>query len=120
MSLRSRIVLATIGIASMSVTSALYAANASTDAIPDRMTVRLGDLNLDRPADVAQMYERISLAAEQVCHQRALNGSYVLSPRYERCVTDTVEKVVASINRAPLTAFSRDRKPMRVASAGPF
>jgi hypothetical protein len=62
------------------------------------------------------MYERINDAAEQVCHQRALNGSYVISPGYERCVTDTVEKVVAGINREPLTSFSRQHQTVRVAS----
>jgi UrcA family protein len=110
MSLKVRIMLGAIAASSMLAMSAAYAANASA-------IVQLGDLNLDRPADVAAMYERINSAAEQVCRQRALNGAYVISPRYEHCVTDTVEKVVASINRAPLTSFSRQRTPVRVASA---
>jgi UrcA family protein len=66
------------------------------------------------------MYERINLAAEQVCRQRALNGSDVISPAHAHCVADTVEKVVGRINRAPLTAFSRQRKQMLVASAAPL
>ena len=120
MSLRSRILLATIGTSLISLASSVYAANDPADARADRTTVHVADLNLDRPADVAVMFERISLAAQQVCHQRALDGSYVISPRYDRCVTDTVDKVVASINRAPLTSFSRQRTQVRVASAAPL
>jgi UrcA family protein len=117
MSLKVRIMLGTIAASSILMMSAAYADDAPADAIHGRTTVHLADLNLERPGDVAVMYERINSAAEQVCRQRALNGSYVISPRYEHCVSDTVEKVVASINRAPLTSFSRDRKPVRVASA---
>jgi UrcA family protein len=113
-------VLRTIAVSSFSIAAVLYSAIAPADSRQDRTTVQLADLNLDRPADVAVLYERINLAAEQVCHQRALNGAYVLSPSYDRCVSDTVDKVVANINRAPLTSFSRQRNQMRVASAGPL
>jgi UrcA family protein len=117
MSVRTRIALRTIAVASFSLAASLYAAIAPADSRQDRATVQVADLNLDRPGDVAMLYERINLAAEQVCHQRALNGSYVLSPSYDRCVSDTVDKVVASVNRAPLTSFSRQHNQMRVASA---
>jgi UrcA family protein len=120
MSLKSRIVVGAIATASLSIGSALYAADAPTDVINGRTTVRIADLNLDRAADVAVLYERINLAAQQVCHQRALNGAYVLSPRYDQCVGDTVDKVIASINRVSLTAFARQHQQMRLASAAAF
>ena len=120
MSPRARIVLGTIAAASISFASTLCAANGSADAIQQRATVRFADLNLDRSGDVAVLYERISVAAQQVCRQRALNGADVVSPRYDQCVADTVEKAVARVNRASLTAFSRERQPVRVASAAPF
>ena len=120
MSLRTKSVLGTIVTSSVLVASALIATAAQADTRPDQTAIHLGDLRLDRPADVAVMYQRINLAAEQVCRQRALNGSDVISPAHEHCVTDTVEKVVASINRAPLTAFSRQQKQMLVASAAPL
>jgi UrcA family protein len=120
MSLRTKSVLGTIGTCSVLAASALLATAAQADTRPDQTTVHLGDLRLDRPADVAVMYQRINLAAEQVCRQRALNGSDVISPAHAHCVADTVEKVVASINRAPLTAFSRQQKQMLVASAAPL
>jgi UrcA family protein len=120
MSLRTKFVLGTITTSAMLVASALLGSIAQADARQDRTAIQLADLNLDRPADIAVMYERINLAAEQVCRQHALNGSDVVSPAYGHCVADTVEKVVGKINRAPLTAFSRQRKQMLVASAAPF
>ena len=120
MSLRARIVLGSIAAFSVSFASAVYAGDGPADPIQHQATVHFADLNLDRSADVAVLYERISVAAEQVCRQRALNGADVVSPRYDHCVADTVEKAVARVNRASLTAFSRERQPMRVASAAPF
>ena len=117
MSLRTKFVLGTITTSAMLIASALIGSNAQADARQDRIAIQLADLNLDRPGDVAVMYERINVAAEQVCRQRALNGSDVISPAHAHCVADTVEKVVANINRAPLTAFSRQQKQMLVASA---
>jgi UrcA family protein len=117
MSPRARIVLGTVAASSMAFASTLCAAQGSADPIQRQATVSFADLNLDRSADVAALYGRINQAAEQVCRQRALNGADVISPRYDRCVADTVEKAVARVNRAPLTAFSHDHQPMRVASA---
>jgi UrcA family protein len=119
MSLRSRITLITLAASSLSIVSGLHAANAPAGAVPARVIVQFADLNLDRPADVAALYERINVAAEQVCHQRTLNGSYVISSRYARCVSDTIETTVGRINRASLTGFSKEKDPMRVASAAP-
>jgi UrcA family protein len=116
MSLKLRIMLGTIAAATLVAIPAAYAADSSIDVGHGRAVVHLGDLNFDRPGDVAVMYERINTAAEQVCHRRALNGSYVISPSDENCVTDTVQRVVAGINRAPLTSFSQRRQTLRVAS----
>jgi UrcA family protein len=120
MSLQTKSMLATIATSSFLIASTLFATAALADARADQTTIHLGDLMLDRPADVAAMYQRINLAAEQVCRQRALNGSDVISPAHAHCIADTVEKVVANINRAPLTAFSRQQKQMLVASAAPL
>jgi UrcA family protein len=116
MSLKFRIMLGTITAAALVAIPAAYAADSAIDVGHGRAVVHLGDLSFDRPGDVAVMYERINTAAEQVCHRRALNGSYVISPSDENCVTDTVQKVVAGINRAPLTTFSQQRQTLRVAS----
>src|ERR1700683_1534112 len=116
MSPKLRITLGPIMASSILGMSAAYAADSSTDAVQGRAVVHLGDLNFDRPGDVAVMYRRSNFAAQQGSHRRALNGSCVGSPSDEHCVTDTVEKVVAGINRAPLTSFSRQHETVRVAS----
>jgi len=85
MSLRTKSVLGTIATSSFLIAAALFATAVQADARPDQTTIHLGDLRLDRPADVAVMYQRINLAAEQVCRQHALNGSDVISlPRVLR------------------------------------
>ena len=116
MSLQTKSVLGTIATCFVLVASALVATAAQADARPDQTSIHLGDLRLDRPADVAVMYQRINLAAEQVCRQHALNGADVVSRGYGYCVADTVEKVVSNINRAPLTNFSRQNKQVMMAS----
>jgi len=120
MALRTKSVLASVATSCFLIASAMFTPAALADARPDQTTIHLGGLNLDRPADVAVMYQRINLAAEQVCRQRALNGADVISPAHMHCVADTVERVVAGINRAPLTVFSRQQKQMLVASAAPL
>jgi UrcA family protein len=116
MTLQIKSVLGTITMASILVASTLLVSNAQADERADRTTIHLADLSLDRPADVAAMYERINLAAEQVCRQHALNGADVVSRGYGYCVADTVQKVVSNINRAPLTNFSRQYKEVANAS----
>jgi UrcA family protein len=118
MSLRTKSLLGTL--ATSSFLLGLLAPAAQADSRHDQTTIHLGDLRLDRPGDVAVMYQRINLAAEQVCRQRALNGADVISPAYAHCVADTVETVVGHIDRAPLTAFSRQQKQMLVASVAPL
>jgi UrcA family protein len=66
MSLKLRIMLGTIAASSIVAMSAVYASDSSTEAVNGRMVVHLGDLNLERPSDVAVMYQRINSAAEQV------------------------------------------------------
>jgi UrcA family protein len=116
MRLRTKSVVGTISMASVMVASTLLANIAQADGRQDRTTISVADLNLDRPADVATMYQRINLAAEQVCRQRALNGADVVSRVYGYCVADTVEKVVSNVNRAPLTSYARQYKPVIMAS----
>jgi UrcA family protein len=116
MTLQAKSVLGTLTMASILIASTLLVTNAQADERADRTTIHLADLSLERPADVAAMYQRINLAAEQVCRQHALNGADVVSRGYGYCVADTVEKVVSNINRAPLTNFSRQNKQVMMAS----
>jgi UrcA family protein len=92
--------------------SALWMGSAAVpaaDAPIERSTaVRFADLNLDRQADVATLYQRISAAADQLCASRV--GLYDTLYRYQGCVSETVHKAVGSVNRAALTEYYRQQQ----------
>jgi UrcA family protein len=73
--------------------------------------VRYSDLNLQRPSDVAKLYQRIAVAADQVCGPRSLTGSYSKSSIYASCYDDALAQAVARVNQAPLTLYYQQRMP---------
>jgi UrcA family protein len=87
---------------------ALFAAGAAADEVRS-LSVRYTDLNLDRPADVARLYQRIRLAAEDVCGPRLLTGSHVPAAGYQRCFADAVAQAVARVDRPALSAYHQQR-----------
>ena len=61
-------VLATLAMACLAVGStAVHAADKSSDSEPMKRTVKYGDLNLANPQGVEHLYQRIVGAARQVC-----------------------------------------------------
>jgi UrcA family protein len=87
---------------------ALFAAGAAADEVRS-LNVRYADLNLDRPADVARLYQRIRLAAEDVCGPRLLTGSHLPAAGYQRCFADAVAQAVARVDRPALSAYHQQR-----------
>jgi len=79
--------------------------------------VRYADLDLSRPSDVARLYERIAVAADQLCGPRLLSGAYSKSATYTSCYADAIGQAVASVNHAALTAYYLQRWPQPVAVA---
>jgi UrcA family protein len=67
--------------------------------------VRTADLDLNRPKDVARLYNRIALAADQLCGPRAVGGMNYTSADYARCYADAVSRAVAHIDRPSVTAY---------------
>jgi UrcA family protein len=72
-------------------------------------TVRFSDLNLNRPQDVARLYNRITLVADKVCGPRTLTGAYAKSADYASCFGDAVAQAVAHVDQPTLTAYYRQR-----------
>ena len=99
------------------VASALLIASAAlpaSDAPAERSTsVRFADLNLDRQADVATLYQRLSAAADQLCSSRV--GLYDTRLRYQNCVAETVHRAVGSVNRTALTEYYRQQQAPDIA-----
>ncbi|HUA90484.1 MAG TPA: UrcA family protein [Steroidobacteraceae bacterium] len=88
---------------------AVYADNPPVQRPARSASVQFGDLNLDSSSDVAALYQRINLAAEHVCSSRAFTGIYYTLSEYRGCVADAVQSAVASVNRASLTDYYRQR-----------
>ena len=87
---------------------ALFAVAASADEVRS-LSVRYADLDLERPADVARLYQRIRRAAEDVCGPRLLTGSRVPVTGYQPCFADAVAQAVARVDRPALSAYHQQR-----------
>jgi UrcA family protein len=62
--------------------------------------VRIGDLNLARPGQVAVLYRRIRVAAHTICDSPVMSLSH-----YQDCMARTVADAVARVNAPQLTAL---------------
>ena len=102
MSLKAKIVVCSVGVSLMAAT-ALYAADTSRDESQHSVHVRYTDLNLNRHSDIARLYRRLRIAADQVCGPREFGG--YRAPGYDSCVAGTVEQAVAAVDSAELTEF---------------
>jgi UrcA family protein len=70
--------------------------------------VRLHDLNLYNPADVAKLYSRISRAASSVCNAANSNPQPHMS-YFVRCYQDAMDRAIKQINSPELVALYRDK-----------
>ena len=86
----------------------LACAGAYADS-PHSKIVHFRDLDLNRPHDVATLYNRITVAADRVCGPRSLTGSNYKTADYESCYADAVAQAVAHIDQASVTSYYRQR-----------
>ena len=91
------------------VGAAAYADSPPAVAFQHSSVVRFEDLNLNRPRDVARLYNRIALVADKVCGPRSLSGSYSKSADYASCYADTLARAVAHVDQPSLTAYFQQR-----------
>ncbi len=94
---------------SLSILSLACAAAFADTQLDHSSLVRYSDLNLQRPSDVAKLYQRIASAADRVCGPRSLTGAYSKSAVYASCFDDTVAQAVARVNQTPLTLYYEQR-----------
>jgi UrcA family protein len=103
--------LGSVAVAVLSIaSSALYADNA-LDGIRRSTTVHYADLNLNHPAGVAALYRRITVAANRLCGQRTLTGSFYAVPDYTRCCDKAVASAVARVDLPQLSAYYHAHAP---------
>jgi UrcA family protein len=95
--------LATALVASMLSLTTLAARGASPTDDAYSVTVKFGDLDLNRQAGIATLYVRIKGAARRVCDQQAEDQS--VNQSYPVCVRSAVSTAVAHIDRPMLTEY---------------
>ncbi len=106
MSLRSGMLLCSI--AALAPLMSVPAARAdAADATQHRTEVRFGDLDLNRLSDATVLYDRIEVAARQVCGPRTLTGSYATAPGFAHCYANAVAQAVARVDSPTLTTVYR-------------
>ena len=94
----------------MTLTLALLAVAPATFAAGPGKRVDFADLNLERPADVAILYERIQEAARKVCKTRSTPWEMYQDKVVEECIKDTVDTAVKDVNYFALTALHKGER----------
>ena len=77
-------------------------AEMSTQETP-QMTVRLSDLNLSKPEDVARLYGRLRHAARLVCNDASAPWDARRTSNLIRCYKGALEAAVLRVNQPLLT-----------------
>lgn len=87
------------------------AAESKAPAVGEQTTVHFEDLNVDRPAGAAVLYRRIKWAAERVCGEPKVTGSFMISKYWRSCVAEAIDRAVLAVDRPALTAYHRVHTP---------
>ena len=101
----------------LAMASVCAISNAGTPAGAAHRTVRFTDLDLTRPADVAQLYQRIRVAAREVCQPLSERDLTLLAAsRY--CVLGAIDRAVGEVNSQTLSRYhqSKTEAPIVIAS----
>lgn len=91
------------------------ASNAKYDVI-GKAVVRMGDLNLQKPADARALLQRLDRAAYQACGGNPkFHSSYSRMPRrvveaFEECRAEAVRRTVEEIGHSTLTRVYADSR----------
>ena len=91
----------------MTLTLALLAAAPASFAAGPSKRVDFTDLNLERPADVAILYDRIQAAARKVCEKQSTPWEMYQGKVVEECIKVTVDAAVKDVNYFALTALHK-------------
>lgn len=89
---------------SMFALSLTPAAQAGAPATP-ALQVKIGDLDLEKPAGVEVLYQRLQYAAQKVCGPSSITGTRISLREQKACATSAIDNAVRQINRAALTAY---------------
>jgi UrcA family protein len=111
------------GVGMLAIGATIVQASFVNDAFagtPAGMTVRVGDLDLNKSADVVRLYKRIHAAAESYCGVDSLTGTRLLNAGQRACIEEAVAKAVAQVHNEQLSAYHQQgaKVPRSVGRAG--
>jgi UrcA family protein len=84
--------------------TAVHAADKSSDSEPMKRTVKYGDLNLADPQGVEHLYQRIVGAARQVCETQDGRSLQAKAQSWS-CTKLSIARAVAAVDLPALTAL---------------
>jgi UrcA family protein len=93
----------------LTLASVCAIANAGSPAVTVHRTVGFADLNLTRAADVAVLYQRLRVAAREVCQPLGERDLTLLAAS-QSCAEDAVDQAVGDVNSATLSRYHQMKK----------
>jgi UrcA family protein len=113
--------LAGVGMLAVSATivQASFVNTAFAGVPAGEQAVRIGDLDLNKSADVARLYNRIQAAAESVCAAGPVTGTLLPGNGHLRCVEETIGAAVARMHNEQLSAFHQGKSSASKAAVRP-
>jgi UrcA family protein len=115
--------LGVLGSLTLLVAAVALPAAADGRLVEESTEVRYADLDLGKEAGVANLYARLTNAAEQVCDLGLPSSALFLSTAARACVADALQQANVEVDRPALTANHAARAPAgarataRIASA---
>jgi UrcA family protein len=100
----------------LTMASVCAIANAATSDGAAHRVVRFADLNLTRPADVAALYQRIRVAAREVC-QPLSERDLTLLAASRPCIKDAIDHAVGDINSPTLSRYHQAKTQALIITA---
>jgi UrcA family protein len=92
--------------------AAPHPAQAAESATPPTATVRYADLDLNTRNGVKHLYQRIQIAAIEVCRSTEPLGSLLASEAHQACLHNAIVGAVRSVNSPTLTQYYNERDPL--------
>lgn len=93
----------------LSIASSTLYADSAVVGMRHSTTVHYADLNLNQAAGIAELYRRITVAANLLCGPRAFTGFYYLLPDFTPCAEKAIASAVARVDNPQLTAYYHEK-----------
>ena len=100
----------------LTMTSVCAIANAGVPDGAVHRIVRFADLDLTRPADVAVLYQRIRVAAREVCPSLSERDLTLLAAS-RSCVVDAIDQAVSDIHSPTLSRYHQMKSEAPIITA---